>query len=85
MADIPPLCYTLNKLAGTLNDEGLPTLETVGAANKWAGTTDLGLLGALNTKAGNTMPDWKGLAGVLNQLAETDGLGVNEAASKISS
>jgi hypothetical protein len=40
-------------------------------------------VGALNVKAENVLPNWLDLAGVLNQLAGTTGLGVDEAASNI--
>ncbi|HET6917278.1 MAG TPA: hypothetical protein VFH56_14385 [Acidimicrobiales bacterium] len=76
------LTYHLNRVAGTLNGD-VPTLEAQGAANKWAGTTGLALVGALNVKAGNALPAYKELQGVLNQLAGTTGLGVDEAASRL--
>lgn len=74
--------YSLNRLAGTL-ENGLPTLEAAGAANVWAGTQGLDLVGALNVKAGNTHPNYRELQGVLNQLAGTTGLGVAAAAARI--
>ena len=62
----------LNRLA---NGGTYPTIQSyVGvaqAANTWAGTTGLDLVGALNTKAGNTHPNWKDLRGVCNQLGST--------------
>ena len=76
------LTYHLNRLAGTL-DGDVPTLAAQGAANVWAGTTGKDLVGALNAKALNVLPAYKDLAGVLNQLAGTSGLGVDEAASRI--
>lgn len=76
------LTYELNRLAGSLVD-GVPTLAAQGAANVWAGTTGLALVGALNVKAMNVLPGYKDLAGVLNQLASTSGLGVDAAATKI--
>jgi hypothetical protein len=76
------LKYHMNRKAGTLvNDR--PTLEAQGAANIWAGTTGLDLVGALNVKALNTRPNYLELAGVLNQLAGTTGFEVNEAAARI--
>lgn len=66
------LVESLNILAGTTG------LAPDGAANAWAGTTNLGLVDALNHKAGNSNPI--PLMGVLNQLAGTDGLGVDDAA-----
>lgn len=76
------LTYSMNRVAGTLVG-GRPTLAATGAANVWAGTTGLALIGALNVKAGNTLPNYKGLQGVLNQLAGTTGLGVAAAAASI--
>lgn len=50
-------------------------LEEAGAANKWAGTVGLELLGALNYKASSTRKptDYKGLNAVCNELAGTTG------------
>lgn len=72
----------MNRLAGTLVD-GVPSRDAQGAANIWAGTTGLDLVGALNVEAGNSLPDYKELQGVLNQLAGTTGLGVDAAAAAI--
>lgn len=66
------LQHALRRVSGT-------TLDSQGAANVWAGTTGLDLLGALNAKAGNTTN--RGLLGVLNQLAGTTGAGVNACAA----
>jgi hypothetical protein len=51
-------------------------LDQAGAANKWAGTTGLELLGSLNQKAeaGRSPKDYKGLNAVCNELAGTTGL-----------
>jgi hypothetical protein len=76
------LQYDMNRKAGTLAN-GIPTLDAQGAANVWAGTTGLALVGALNVKAGNTLPNYRELQGVLNQLAGTSGLGVDGAAAMI--
>lgn len=76
------LQYDMNRKAGTLVN-GVPTLDAQGAANVWAGTTGLGIVGALNVEAGNTLPNYKELAGVLNQLAGTTGLEVDGAAAAI--
>lgn len=76
------LVHEMNRLAGTL-ENGVPTLEAQGAANVWAGTSGLSLVGALNAKAGNVLPNYRELQGVLNQLAGTSGLGVDAAASAI--
>ena len=63
----------LQRLSGT-------TLDMVGAANVWAGTSGLDLIGALNAKAGTAgIP----LLGVLNRLAGTSGLAEAGAAKAI--
>jgi hypothetical protein len=49
-------------------------LEEAGAADKWCGTTMGDVIGALNTKAGNTRMNFKELNGVCNQLAGTSDL-----------
>lgn len=77
------LVYHLNRKAGTLDTFGIPKLEAAGAANVWAGTTGLELVHALNVKAGNVLPNFRELAGVLNQLASTTGFEVDEAAARI--
>lgn len=76
------LQYHMNRKAGTLVN-GVPTRDAQGAANVWAGTTDLDLVHALNVKAGNTLPAYGELAGVLNELAGTTGLEVDGAAASI--
>lgn len=76
------LQYAMNRLAGTLIG-GVPSRDAQGAANIWAGTSNLDLVHALNVHAGNTLPGFKDLQGVLNQLAGTSGLGVNAAATAI--
>lgn len=85
---VPTLQYSLNRLAGTLVN-GVPTLDSQGAANKWAATpTPLDLDGALNYLynqrfgAKNYSTD---MPGVLNLLAGTYGLGEALAASLIAS
>lgn len=76
------LQHELNRKAGTLVND-VPTLDAQGAANVWAGTSGLALVGALNVKAGNPITAYLELQGVLNQLAGTTGLGVDAAASAI--
>lgn len=73
------LVVSLNRLAATtaLVDEPL-------AANLYAGTTGLAMLDALNRKAGNTLPNYRDLPAVLNQLAGTSGLDAVMAAWMIS-
>ena len=72
MAGLP---FNLNRKAGTTGR------DAQAAANIWAGTTGLDLVGALNQKAQlNRSPaDYKDLQGVLNELAGTTGLGVEKA------
>lgn len=76
------LQYELNRLAGTLVN-GVPSRDAQAAANIWAGTEGLALVGALNVQAGNVLPNYRELQGVLNQLAGTSGLGVDAAATAI--
>lgn len=72
-----PLCAELNRIAnnGVYPDRD-DFLEEQGAANVWAGTTGLGLLGALNYIVDPTRTDdkFKGLTAVCNELAGTTGL-----------
>lgn len=77
------LTYSMNRIAGTLVNR-VPTLDRTGAANVYAGTTGMDLVGALNVAAGRTSrSDYKDLAGVLNELAGTTGLDAAGAASQI--
>ena len=64
----------LNRLAGIT--DLLEYQDAQGAANVWAGTTGLGLLGALNeeAEAGRSPKDYKGLNAVCNEIAGTTGL-----------
>ena len=57
----------------------------VGAANAWAGTSGLGLLGALNYKASSTRQpnNYKGLNAVCNEIAGTSGLSAVDALRSI--
>jgi hypothetical protein len=79
------LNYHLNRVAGLLVN-GQPTSDEAYAANVYAGTTSkkFEVVGALNAKAGRTDPKtFLELAGILNLLAGTTGLGVDEAASRL--
>lgn len=71
------LCDELNRLANG-GSEYPPITQYVDiceAANIWANTTKLDIVGALNVKAGiSSKSDWKNLAGVCNVLAGTSGL-----------
>lgn len=82
VANLHTLQWHMNRLAGTLVN-GIPSRDAQAAANIWAGTSNLDMVHALNSKAGNTMPGFKELAGVLNQLAGTTGLEVDGAAASI--
>lgn len=77
------LTYNMNRLAGTISG-GVPTLDAQGAANVWAGTSGLGLVGAVNVKNGVTdRARFLGLVGALNALAGTSGLAEAKAAARI--
>lgn len=77
------LQYHMNRLAGTLF-QGIPTRDACAAANIWAGTTNLEIVGALNVKANNVgYGNYLDLAGVLNQLAGTTNLEEDGAAASI--
>ena len=61
--------------------------DAQGAANKWAGTTGLGLIGALNKKAqaSRSAANYKGLNAVCNELAGTTGLEAIPALREVAS
>lgn len=68
------LCAELNRLANGGTYPALTVfLDEQGAANAWAGTSGLGIIGALNIKAdANRQPDdYKDLLGICNELAGT--------------
>ena len=69
------LCSELNRLAnGGTYPNRTAYLGEAGAANKWANTTGLSLIGALNIKAGITDKKlYQGLNKVCNTLAGTTG------------
>jgi hypothetical protein len=67
-------CGELNRLAnGGTYPARTVFLDSQGAANKYAGTSGLGIVGALNIKANaNRQPsNYKGLRAVCNELAGT--------------
>jgi hypothetical protein len=73
------------KIAGTngvvLNQRNT-WLDAALAANLWAGTTGLDIVGALNQKAGlgtRSPANFRDLMGVANELAGTSGLDVDLA------
>ena len=76
----------LNRLANSGSYPALNEyLAPVGAANKYAGTTGLALLGALNLEAdANRQPnEYKALGGICNELAETTNLSPVDALRSI--
>ena len=78
MAGFPgsELCGELNRLAnGGTYPARTAFLDSQGAANKWAGTSGLGIIGALNYKVSSTRSpkDFKAINGVCNELAGTTG------------
>ena len=77
----------LNRLAnGGTYPSPTAFLPPVGAANKWAGTTGLGLIGALNKKNGVINPSlYSSLNTVCNALAGTTGKSAIDALRGISS
>jgi hypothetical protein len=82
------LCAELNRLA----NGGTYPARTVfkdeqGAANAWAGTSGLGIIGALNEKAsaGRAPSAYKGINGICNELAGTTGKSAVDALRTIAS
>lgn len=81
------LCSELNRLANGGTYPALTAyLDEQGAANKWAGTTGLATVGALNVKAGKTDKKlYKDLVGICNELASTTGKSAVDALRGINS
>lgn len=76
------LCAELNRLAnGGTYPARTAFLDEQGAANKWAGTTGKGIIGALNYKASaaRTPDAFKDLNGICNELAGTTGKSASDA------
>ena len=70
------LCAELNRLANVGTYPARTAfLDEQGAANKWAGTSGKGIIGALNYKvsAARQPSAFKDLNGVCNELAGTTG------------
>ena len=70
------LCAELNPLAnGGTYPAMTAFLDEQGAANAWAGTSGLGIIGALNIKAdaARQPDDYVDLNGICNELAGTTG------------
>lgn len=80
------LCAELNRLAnGGTYPAMTAFLDEQGAANKWAGTSGLGIIAALNIKNSVTNPSlYKDLNGVCNALAGTTGKSAVDALRSIS-
>ena len=80
------LCAELNRLA---NGGTYPAItafkDEQGAANAWASTSGLGIIGALNQKAsaGREPSAYKDLNGICNELAGTTGLAAPAALRSI--
>ncbi len=76
------LTAELNRLAGVTNGA---LLDEQGAANKWAGTTGLATVGALNIKAqpSRTRDKFKDIDGICNEIAGTTGLAAPAALRSI--
>lgn len=81
------LCSELNRLANGGTYPALTAFRSpAGAANVWAGTTGLSLIGALNVKAGITDKKlYQGLNKISNTLASTTGKEAPAALRGISS
>ena len=77
------LTQELNRLAGITNVANY--LDEQGAANKYANTTGLATVGALNIKAeaGRTRDKFKDIDGICNELAGTTGLAAPAALRSI--
>jgi len=77
------LTAELNRLAGITDVTKF--LDEQGAANRWAGTTGLATVGALNIKvsASRTRDKFKDIDGVCNELAGKTGLAAPAALRSI--
>jgi len=77
------LTAELNRLAGITNVAQY--LDEQGAANRWANTTGMPTVGALNIKAqaGRTRDKFKDIDGICNELAGTTGLAAPAALRSI--
>jgi hypothetical protein len=82
------LCAELNRLANGGNYPARTAfLDEQGAANAWASTSGLGIIGALNQKAsaGRAPSAYKDLNGICNELAGTTGKSAIDALRSIAS
>ena len=77
------LTVELNRLSGITDITKY--LDAQGAANRWASTTGLSTVGALNIKvsASRTRDNFKDIDGVCNELAGTTGLAAPAALRSI--
>lgn len=75
--------FWANVLADTL-DDGVPTLAFTAAINAWLDRDpNTSAVDALNTAAGHLLPNWLDLVGIVNELAGTQGLGLDEAMEQL--
>jgi len=82
------LCAELNRLAnGGTYPARTSFKDSKGAANAWAGTSGLGIIGALNKKAsaGRAPSAYKALNGICNELAGTTNKSAVDALRTIAS
>lgn len=82
------LCAELNRLAnGGTYPARTAFKDSQGAANTWAGTSGLGVIGALNQKAsaGRAPSAYKALNGICNELAGTTNKSAVDALRTIAS
>ena len=77
------LTAELNRLSGITDITKY--LDEQGAANRWASTTGLSTVGALNIKASSsrTRDNFKDIDGICNELAGTTGLAAPAALRSI--
>jgi len=82
------LCAELNRLANGGNYPAMTAFkDEQGAANAWASTSGLGIIGALNIKASASRAPsaYKDLNGICNELAGTTGKSAIDALRSIAS
>jgi hypothetical protein len=78
------LVWQLNRLAnGGFPRPTAQLVDVAKAANQYAGTSNMDVVGALNMKAGNQRGRWLDLAGVCNQIAGTFALDPSDALGQV--